>query len=507
MTVAVAPPEPKRTRKPRTPKTELQPFTLAHFRQWTSDLILDTEEPWVLEPWQEAFAEELFAGYKEAWLLVPEGNGKTTTLAGLALYHAEFRPFAWVPVAAASREQAEILYRQAEGFVLRTPRLNMPVHSPIQAAKGKRKTQVPRFLCLEGYRRINHHAGGRIQVFAADDRTGDGLIPTLAIIDEPHRLRDLSLYETWHGKLLKRDGQIATISTSGEPGSDFEETLARIREQAEDVRQEGSFTRYVAKKLVLHQWAVPDGADVDDMAVVKAANPFSGITTEMLAEKHDSPTMTMHHWLRFACNRPTRDIDVWLGPDSEKTWAELTDPWDFITKGETWVGVDVGIKRDSTAVVAVQIRADGRIHAKANIWLPTSDEPVDVTDVMQHIRSLSTTYRLQAVSFDPRFFDVPAKMLEAEKLPMVEIPQSLERMTPAIGNLYEIIRAGKMSHDGDPKFGMQVLNAVPQYNERGFTLKKSKSRGRIDACIALALAIERAANRAKPKPRLFVGVA
>jgi hypothetical protein len=39
---------------------------------------------------------------------------------------------------------------------------------------------------------------------------------------------------------------------------------------------------------------------------------------------------------------------------------------------------------------------------------------------------------------------------------------------------------------------MHVLNAVPRYNERGFTLQKSKSRGRIDGAIALALACDRA---------------
>ena len=217
----------------------VKPFTLPHFRAWARGLTLDGGAAWRVEPWQAAFLRDVFRGVPEVWLIVPEGNGKTTTLAGLALYHAEFLPFAAVPVAAASREQAEILYRQAEGFVIRSDRLHELVHSPIQEAKGKRKTDVPRFTCLEGYRRINHHAGGRIQVFAADDRTGDGILPTLAIIDEPHRLRDLSLYRTWAGKIAKREGQIVAISTRGEPGSEFEETLNRIRERATERTDQG----------------------------------------------------------------------------------------------------------------------------------------------------------------------------------------------------------------------------------------------------------------------------
>jgi phage terminase large subunit-like protein len=487
---------------PATPAREPQPFEVEHFRQWALGIILDTGEPWVLEPFQLAFAADLFAGSPECWLVVPEGNGKTTLLAGIALYHCEYRPFAVVPWAAASREQAEIGYRQAEGMVLRSPRLHALVHSDIQQAKGKRKTDVPRFLCLEGYRRINHHGGGRIQVFAADDRTGDGIIPTLGIIDEPHRQRDLSLYRTWSGKLLKRQGQIAAISTSGEPGSDFELTRARIVEAAGERTVTGSFTRVKADRIVLHQWAVPEEADPEDLEAVKAANPFTGITIETLTAKRQSPTMTLHHWLRFVCNRPTQDSDVWLGPNGAAVWAGLLDPWEFEDGAPTWVGVDIAIKHDTSAVVALQRREDGRFHAQCRIFRPAPGQPVDTTDVMQHIRELGALYDLKAVSFDPRFFDVPAKMLEDEGVLMVEVPQSVERMTPAVLGLYEAINTGRISHDDDVAFTTQILSGVPRYNERGFTLAKSKSRGKIDAAVALALAYDRA--RDEPQAVTFV---
>jgi phage terminase large subunit-like protein len=127
--------------------------------------------------------------------------------------------------------------------------------------------------------------------------------------------------------------------------------------------------------------------------------------------------------------------------------------------------------------------------------MPSPGEPVDTTDVMQYLRDLVDRYAVEGISFDPRFFDVPAKYLLDEGLPMVEIPQSLERMTPAIGNLYQLIQKGQVTHDGDEAFATQVLNAMPRYNENGFTLAKSKSRGHIDAVIALALAVERAHHR------------
>lgn len=508
-----APPSPtkRRASPPKTapaPRSEPQPFTLPHFRSWAADLILDTGKSWHPEGFQEAFAEDLFAGFPEAWLIVPEGNGKTTLLAGLALYHCEFRPFAVVPMAAASREQSEIMYRQAEGFVLRSERLYASVHSAIQAAKGKRKTDVPRFVCLEGYRRINHHGGGRIQVFAADDRTGDGIIPTLGIIDEPHRQRDLSLYRTWSGKLSKRDGQLAAISTSGEPGSDFELTRERIREMA-TLSGSGSFLRAVTKRIVMHEWSVPDTADPEDIAAVKAANPFSGVTVEMLAEKLNSPTMTMHHWLRFVCNRPTPDADTWLGPNGAVIWADLEEPYEFLPGVQTFVGIDIAIKRDTSAVVIMQRREDAergaepRFHAKARIWVPTADRPVDVTDVMQHLRNVCDEFSVDAIAFDPRFFDVPAKMLADEGYPLIEVPQTPERMSPAVGSLYEAILGGRITHDEDQAFSQHVLNAVPRWNERGFILSKSKSRGKIDAADALTLAYDQVLRHEVDGPSVY----
>ena len=151
----------------------------------------------------------------------------------------------------------------------------------------------------------------------------------------------------------------------------------------------------------MHEWALPEGDDPKDMVAVKATNPFSGITVETLAQKFASPTMTMHHWMRFVCDRPQNDSDAWLGPNGKPIWDALEEPYDFEDGAPTWVGVDVGIKRDSTAVVAVQKDDRGHLHARCRLWVPTEQDPVDITDVMEHLRDLDRTYSLRAVSFDP----------------------------------------------------------------------------------------------------------
>ena len=97
-------------------------------------------------------------------------------------------------------------------------------------------------------------------------------------------------------------------------------------------------------------------------------------------------------------------------------------------------------------------------------------------------------------------------MLTDERLPMVEVPQSLEHMTPIIGALLELIHRNGLSHDVDLIFAEHVVNAVPRINDRGYTLSKSRSapRGHIDACIALSLAVDRAQHVKKTRAPLVV---
>jgi phage terminase large subunit-like protein len=138
--------------------------------------------------------------------------------------------------------------------------------------------------------------------------------------------------------------------------------------------------------------------------------------------------------------------------------------------------------------------------------MPSPGETVDMSDVLGHLRLLASLYSVREISFDPRLFELPAQMLSDEGLPMVEVPQSVERMTPIVGALYELIRKRGLSHDADEVFATQVVNAVPRLNERGYTLSKSKSapRGHIDACVALALAVDRAQHPKKERPKLVV---
>lgn len=448
----------KALRSRRALPTPPAPFTLPHFRAWAADLILDTGESWHPEPFQEAFLEDVFGGCPECWLVVPEGNGKTTLVAGFALYHAEHREFAEVPIAASSREQAGIMYRQAEGFVLRSPRMYEPVFSPIQAAKGKLKTNVPRFNCLEGYRRINHYKGGRIQIFAADDATGDGVIPTLAIVDELHRHRTLGLYRTWAGKLNKRAGQIVTISTAGEPGSEFEVTREALRRGGTATRK-GSFVRVEGKRTVLHEWAVAPKDDVEDMAVVKAANPFSGITLATLTDKRSSDTMTLSHWKRLTCNIAERGNNAAI---QEAEWAGA-ETVERIPPGErVWVGLDCAWKWDTTAAVPLWQGPEFWLLGPAEVLTPPRDgttlHPDEVKGALLRIHAGNP---IDTVVMDISYAADIAAWIESEiGATVLDRSQTNQWAAEDYARFMEGLRNGTLKHSGDDALKQHALNAV-----------------------------------------------
>lgn len=432
------------------PSASGTPFTPEHFEAWAYELELDNGDPWRVETFFLDFLDDYFAGVPENWLIVPEGNTKTTSVGGLTVYLLEFRHRAQIPWAASSRDQAEIGYRQAEGFVLGSSRL-------------KRMLK-----CQEGYRRIKRtDNGARLQVFAADASTGDGIIPTDAFIDELHRHQNLGLYRTWSGKLEKRGGQLTTISTAGEPGGQFEETRERIRQETPIVESRPGFVRCRSARMNFHEYALPEGADPEDMAMVKLANPFSGITEETLARKFATPTMSIGHWKRLTCNVATRSEFAAI---QEQEWFDAQVDDSIPSGEESWVGADIAWKWDTTALVPFWLRDDKyRLFGDPKILTPPRDgSSLDPEKVEQAFIDLHERNPIHTVVMDTSRAEQLGSWLEREiGCRVVDQPQGIPVQVQEYDAFMEALRNGWLHHTGDAEFTRHVLNAVAKIQRGG----------------------------------------
>jgi phage terminase large subunit-like protein len=439
--------------------------------------------PLKLAPFQKRFLKRALSdGIDIAILATPRGNGKSSlggALAVWALFDDDETGSPQVPIVATTIGQAiRSCYGVAVSMIKAEPELLR--RSLIFTGISTPRVTVP----------FNE---GELFPISNDPDGLQGLDPTVAICDEVG-FQPVASWDSLRMASGKRSSSL--IVGVGTPGLDRDNALFHVRELVHGGAE--------LPGLVFDEYAAPEGCDISDRAIWRLANPaIKAGFLRVSALATDLGITPEGHFRIFRLGQWVDGVDCWLGASGRSVWEGLTSPWGFVDGAETWIGIDVGLKHDSTAVVAVQSREDGRLHAVCRLWVPTDERPVDTTDVMQHIRDLDDRYQIRTVGFDPRFFDVPAKMLEDEGLPMVEQPQSPERMTPAIGGLYELIRNGGLTHDGDEAFATQILNAVARFNDRGFTLAKGKSRGRIDAAIALALAVDRV-QREEPEPQMFI---
>jgi phage terminase large subunit-like protein len=438
---------PRRTssRRDATAARTLRPFTVDHFRAWTALQVLDNGDYWDLKDFQAEIVEDLFDDQTyELWMVIPEGNAKTTLLAGIGLYHCQYTLDAEVPIGASSRDQAKIMHSQAAGFVKRSTSMSK------------------RFRVYDGYRKIVcRETRGFTQVFAADSDTGDGVIPTLVLIDELHRHRNLNLYRTWRGKLSKRDASLACISTAGEPDSEYEQIRQRMRTEADDITTDGAHVRAARGGLVLHDFAVPADGDCEDLEQVKQANPLPAMTIEKLAAKRDSPVMTHGHWMRFVCNRPHRGRNSAIDEREWDSWGtdELPPEGDPVS-----VGIDLGWIWDDTALVPLWTKDPAKwLFGKPEILTPPRDgTSLSVEKIKAALLKIHDRNPVELVVLDPNAGGEQfAQWIEDElKIPVIAHGQSDKPMCLAASRFLEQLRTGRLHHPRDPSFTRHVLNAI-----------------------------------------------
>lgn len=190
-------------------------------------------KPVKLEPFQKAFIQALFGfidretglrRYREAFFLVGRKNGKSTLLAGLALYMliADGEGGAEVYSTATKYAQARLLFDEAHNMVKQSPDLSRHMK--------KRKSDLYYLPSMS-----------KLQPLARNSDTLDGLNASFVIMDELHGVKDRNLYEVMRqSQSARREPLLVMITTAG-----------TVRECIFDEMYE-------------HACAVADGAIADD---------------------------------------------------------------------------------------------------------------------------------------------------------------------------------------------------------------------------------------------------
>lgn len=410
--------------------------------------------------------------YRRALVGLARKNGKSLLGSVIALNGlVEGGLGAEVYSAAGDRQQARIVFNEAKWQVQNSPSLSG--------------------ICKVYRDVIEIPATGAIyRVLSSDAKLQQGLNPSTVVFDELHVQRTDDLYDALTlGSGARVDPQVIAITTAG---YDLDTICGRLYQYGKQVAageiDDPSFGMW--------WWEATEGCSVFDRDAWHVANPNLELGLMDLEDMDVSAKQTGESaFRRYRLNQWVRSMESWLPVGA---WDQGNDPsMSLSVDRPVWVGLDMALKHDSIAVVIAQPLEDGRIVVRPRIWIPEGGR-LEVAAVESYLRDVHERYDVVEFAYDPAYFQRSAEILADDGLPMIEFPQSRQRMVPACGNAYELIVAGKVIHDGSPVFTDQVLSAAQRMTDDGWRLSKGKSRRKIDAAIALVIALDRATMRYNP---------
>jgi len=467
------------------------PYGLKGFRAFCRLLVLEDGSTFRLARFQGWLLGFYFAGVVELIIIMPKKNGKTTLVAALALYHLLMTAAAECVIGASSEKQAAILYNQAANLVFQS------------GLDRRRKAGAGKYAEYEGIFDVSRgtwvirYGLGRIRVLPADVRTAQGVIPTLAIVDEYQHHPTSGLYAIFRDGLTPRHGQMITITN---PGVDFDSPLGRIRERAiqHPCDKQGRRRLYTSpdRSVVLVEWGLEDEDDTDDLTLVKMANPAPWQTVAELRRRRDSWSVKVSpgEWVRYACGRWGVGDDA---PIDATTWDRGKVDIGRIEPGERVVLVpSVG---HNAAIAIVASRPEGRVACKVEVIDAEEDRSIYVRTedrILELCRSYDAEIHAPGVGF------IRSRELLADKrLEVVEAPQSIAALAAATGSFNRMLRAGLLMHDGDPVLRAHALSATMKTNESGERYEVTdRSRG----LVALVMAVHGVTEMGKATPKIHV---
>lgn len=430
----------------------------------------EAEEPWQREHvWGPLDARTQGGGIKHhpAYLELARGHAKTTMAAMEVLTAGLLDDQAEVFFFAGDEEQAGICLTTLTRMIRANPDITRSFKI------GKTEITVP-------------STGTVIKVMASDSDTAFGIGGTakglLVVCDE-----------MWVWK--KRDLWEAIISSTGKVGDNWRVLVlsnAGIDGQSEVAWK----VREACRTLVdpsFYFWRSP--------------GTIAGWITETW-KKQQRTLLTPGGYLRLIDNE-------WTSGESQ--FIEATD-WDALVGADmapypersdrtVIVGLDASKAAtkgaDTTAGVAVRKEGEMTRLVAHRIWRPSGKGDIDLRQtVLPWLLDLKRRYGSIRVLYDPYNLSTLAQIAKEKDIHMRELSQTQGNQTVFTTTLLELIRSGALRTYQAPDLREQVLNAVMVETARGVRLAKEKARKKIDAAVALAMAVwgcqERGSYQVRP---------
>lgn len=443
--------------------------------------------------------------FKEANILKARKNMKTQSNSLIASYIAFLSDAQEeVYVAGWSREQSDICYREMVGQIEGSPFLR------------------DKFKETYGYVTVFKNGSTVKSLSREAKRFGDGTSPSLAIIDEysnSHMTNEI-VDVLQSGMVARPEPLTVFISTTGfnleYPAYKYYQYCSSILNPESDVTNDEIF-------VAIYQ--LDEGDDIKDESVWRKSNP--------LVATYDVGINYLRSELKKALDQPekmrnflTKNMNMWVdqkddGFISLKKWNTQEykdDIEEFMSGANVYLGVDLSSTTDLTSVGWVAVK-EGKFLVGQHSFMPadkfrermsrdkirfdlyldngeltlTEGSVVDYAYVKEHILNFCQKYNVKEIGFDMWNATYLATELVNEGLDIVEISQSIAKLSEPTKGFREKLYQGILYHTGDKLLKWAVNNAIVMTDpNENLKLNKAKSKDRIDPIASIINAFSRA---------------
>ena len=457
-------------------------------------------EAFALHPWQ-LWALAQIVGWRNAdgrrrcrlaLVQVARGNGKTTLMAGLALYDLLAGDGRRVHVIANNEEQA--------GICLDTART--------MAQRLADPSMVVRFNRIA---RPSHDC--EMTALPALERSLDGLNPSLWIADEAAEFKGRFLTKLLTTGAKRRESTGVIIST---PGGNPENHYAELVKQGESI-----LSGEVEDDTVIPILYGLDPSDaLDDETTWAKANPGlehgqpDSVSLRRSWNTMKRSAMGRGEFARYHAARCDENTGGWL--DMSLWPGGQRIDWDALRGRPAWVGLDLSKSLDMTAMLVAVPLEGGRVALRGHYWWPRADvaqreldyrypirtwasegkitltpgREIDYESVRAAILALREEFDIKAVGYDAWGSKYLAEQLQADGVPLLVYRMGISTFGPGC-NLFQNLWAGsKLVVGDDPILRRACAEAHAKRDQNG-NIRPVKSREycAIDPLVASIIAV------------------
>lgn len=472
----------------------------------------DAGNPLVLEPFQ-IFAICAIYGFRakkdptkrmvsDVIIFIPRKAGKSTLTAAIALYELAFgEAGAEVYTLATNREQASIVFTAATGFVEYMP-------GDVAALFNVGRHQITK-------------VGDSQSMFRALSRdtkkSGDGLNPSCAIIDEAAQIVDRNSIEVLHSGMVARKNPlrvyISTASFTKE--TKFYEELSMLETILQGEAEDNP--RWFG---LLYSLDPQD--DWREPATWAKANPMHGISVfeDAIAQRAEESKHKPAALNEFLC----KTLNVYVSANTawvdraywDDNRALIKSPRD--NPEAVFIGFDLAATRDLNAVCTLKRYGENDYEAEFKFFLPeegynlipkhygdifrvakhsgilhiTEGNVMDDREISAYIIQQAAKYDVKEIGFDAYNAASLVARLHEAGLPVKKVGQGMAVLSNPSKHVEKLIMNYGIKHNGNPFLGWQLGNCEVYEDVNGnIKIRKNEAdkSAKVDGMISLIIAM------------------